>query len=195
MGEYLSMLSLYTASDAEESYNKVKLMTIHAAKGLEYPVVFVVGMNEGLMPSSRTTTAAMMEEERRIAYVALTRAKDYLFMTDAEGQNFDNSYRLPSRFLFNIPRDLYNMEGQIDKSLMNMLESKVETDKKKFEVPVSSILDTIEDRETIKVDSRIRHKIYGEGTVMRITDGAYVILFDEVGIKGIKSDSNKIEKI
>lgn len=195
LGEYLSMLSLYTASDAEESYNKVKLMTIHAAKGLEYPVVFVVGMNEGLMPSSRTTTAAMMEEERRIAYVALTRAKDYLFMTDAEGQNFDNSYRLPSRFLFNIPRDLYNMEGQIDKSLMNMLESKVETDKKKFEVPVSSILDTIEDRETIKVDSRIRHKIYGEGTVMRITDGAYVILFDEVGIKGIKSDSNKIEKI
>ena len=76
-----------------------------------------------------------------------------------------------------------------------MLEAKVESDKKRFEVPVASILDTIEDRETIKKDSRIRHKIYGEGTVMQVMDGAYVILFDEVGIKGIKSDSNKIEKI
>ena len=195
LGEYLSMLSLYTASDGEENINKVKLMTIHAAKGLEYPVIFVIGMNEGLMPSSRTDSAAMMEEERRIAYVALTRAKEMLFMTDAEGENFDNTYRLPSRFLFNIPRDLYNSEGKIDEYLKRQVEQRIEEDKKKFAVPVSSILDSIEDRDTIKKDSRIRHKIFGEGTVMQIANGAYVILFDEVGIKGIKMDSNKIEKI
>ena len=121
LGNYLSMLSLYTSSDEEETPNKVKLMTIHAAKGLEYPIVFVVDMNEGIMPSSRTTCAAMMEEERRIAYVAMTRAKELLFMVDAEGSNYDNTYRLPSRFIFNIPRDKFDSEGKIDEMLIRQL--------------------------------------------------------------------------
>ena len=75
------------------------------------------------------------------------------------------------------------------------MDKKKKDDKKKFAVPVSSILDSIEDRDTIKKDSRIRHKIFGEGTVMQIVNDAYVVMFDEVGIKGIKTDSNKIEKI
>ena len=195
LGDYLSMLSLYTSSDEEETPNKVKLMTIHAAKGLEYPIVFVVDMNEGIMPSSRTTCAAMMEEERRIAYVAMTRAKELLFMVDAEGSNYDNTYRLPSRFIFNIPRDKFDSEGKIDEMLIRQLETKVNQDKGRFGEATSSILDTITDRTTITQGTRIRHKIFGEGTVMQIVNDAYVVMFDEVGIKGIKTDSNKIEKI
>ena len=195
LGNYLSMLSLYTSSDEEETPNKVKLMTIHAAKGLEYPIVFVVDMNEGIMPSSRTTCAAMMEEERRIAYVAMTRAKELLFMVDAEGSNYDNSYRLPSRFIYNIPRDKFDSEGKIDEMLIRQLESKVNMDRGRFGESTSSILDTITDRTTITQGTRIRHKIFGEGTVMQIVNDAYVVMFDEVGIKGIKTDSNKIEKI
>lgn len=195
LGEYLSMLSLYTNADREEKVDTVKLMTVHAAKGLEFPVVFVIGMNEGLMPSSRTNTIEMMEEERRIAYVAMTRAKELLFLSDAEGENFDKSYRLPSRFLFNIPRDLYNSEGKMDEYLVKQTQMKIMEDEKKLVKPTSSILDAIVDMTSIQANDRVRHMTFGEGTVMQITSDAYVILFDEVGLKGIRLDSSKIEKI
>ena len=195
LADYLSMLSLYTNADNEEKPDTVKLMTIHAAKGLEFPVVFVIGMNEGLMPSSRTVTADMMEEERRIAYVALTRAKELLFLSDAEGENFDRSYRLPSRFLLNIDRDLYNSEGKIDEYLLKRTQEKIDEDARKMGQITSSILDSVMDINKIEVQSRVRHSSFGEGTVMQILDEAYVILFDEVGIKGIRRDSKKIEKI
>ena len=195
LGEYLSMLSLYTSSDSSESGNKVKLMTVHGAKGLEYPVVFVVDMNEGIMPSSRTVTVDELEEERRIAYVALTRAKDLLFMTDAEGENYDKSYRLPSRFLFNIPRDVCNLEGKIDEYVLQQLAVKVKEDNNKMKRSSYSILNNIEDTETIKEGTRVRHTVFGEGTVIKIVDGAYAIMFDTVGVRGIRSDSDKIEKI
>ena len=195
LGEYLSMLSLYTNADREEKIDTVKLMTIHAAKGLEFPIVFVVGMNEGLMPSSRTNSIEMLEEERRIAYVAMTRAKELLFLSDAEGENFDRSYRLPSRFLFNIPRDLYNSEGKMDEYLVKQTQMKVMEDERKLVKPTSSILDSISDMNSIQINNRVRHSSFGEGTVMQITNDAYVILFDEVGLKGIRLDSKKIEKI
>lgn len=195
LADYLGMLALFTSSDTEEDLNKVKLMTIHAAKGLEYPIVFVIGMNEGLMPSSRTNSAEMLEEERRIAYVAMTRAKEILFLSDAEGENFDRTYRLPSRFLFNIPRDLYNSEGKLDAYLVKQTQLKVEEDDRKLGKPTSNILDSITDRNTIKKDSRVRHSTFGEGTVMQVAEGVFVILFDNVGIKGIKSDSTKLEII
>ena len=195
LGEYLSLLSLYTNSDKEEKPDTVKLMTIHGAKGLEFPVVFVIGMNEGLMPSSRTSTADMMEEERRIAYVALTRAKELLFLSDAEGENFDRSYRLPSRFLLNIDRDLYNSEGKIDDYLLKRTKEKIDDDARKMGQVTSSILDAVSDINTISMNSRVRHSTFGEGTVMQILPDAYVILFDDIGIKGIRKDSKKIEKI
>ncbi len=195
LADYLSMLSLYTNSDNEEKPDTVKLMTIHAAKGLEFPIVFVIGMNEGLMPSSRTVTADMMEEERRIAYVALTRAKELLFLSDAEGENFDRSYRLPSRFLLNIDRDLYNSEGKIDEYLLKRTQEKVDEDAKKMGTVVSTILDSVSDINKIEIQSRVRHSTFGLGVVMQILNEAYVILFDEVGVKGIRKDSNKLEKI
>jgi DNA helicase-2/ATP-dependent DNA helicase PcrA len=92
--------------------NKVTLMTLHAAKGLEFPVVFIVGMEEGLFPHSRSLfDVSQLEEERRLAYVGITRAKDILYLTYAGrrlyfGQRTNNP---PSRFIIDIPEDL--LEG------------------------------------------------------------------------------------
>lgn len=195
LGEYLGLLSLYTNSDKEEKQDAVKLMTIHAAKGLEYPIVFVTDMNEGILPSARTITRDMMEEERRIAYVAMTRAKEFLFLTDAEGENYDKSYRIPSRFLLNIPRDRIDTEGRMDDYLIKQTEQKMDEDARKIKKASSSILDSINDMYSIKIGNKVRHKTFGEGTVMQLLDDAYVILFDNVGLKGIRKDSTKIEKI
>ena len=195
LSDYLSMLSLYTNTDKETKQDAVTLMTIHGAKGLEYPIVFVIGMNEGIMPNSKASSVDMLEEERRIAYVALTRAKDMLFMSDAEGENFDNSYRLPSRYLLNIPRDLYNAEGKVDEYLLKQTRDKMQKEDGMKVGVRSTILESIQDVHTIEVNSRVRHTTFGEGTVMQITDAAYVILFDGVGIKGIKKDTQKLEKI
>jgi DNA helicase-2/ATP-dependent DNA helicase PcrA len=89
--------------------SRITLMTIHAAKGLEFPVVFIVGMEEGLFPHSRTIlNPNELEEERRLCYVAATRAKDHLFLTYTKFRNIfgSHSINLPSRFIGEIPTDL-----------------------------------------------------------------------------------------
>jgi hypothetical protein len=91
----------------------VKLMTVHAAKGLEFPYVFLVSMEEGVFPSKKTRDRKGMEEERRLAFVAVTRAKDGLFISDSEGKNFDGSFRFPSRFILDIDKDLLNYETEL----------------------------------------------------------------------------------
>ena len=195
LGEYLSMLSLYTNEDREEKPDRVKLMTIHGSKGLEFPVVFVIGMNEGILPNSKISGIADMEEERRVAYVAMTRAKEMLFLSDAEGENFDKSYRIPSRFLLNIPRDLYNSEGNIDNYLWQQTKDKMDKDEEKFAGETLSILDSIVDTHKINIRDRVRHELYGDGVVMNILNDAYVIAFDTAGLKGIRTNSTKLIKI
>ena len=111
---------MFTDLSRRERADSVKLMTIHAAKGLEFPYVFVCGLNEGIFPSQRSRDRRDIEEERRIAYVAFTRAGDGLFLTDSEGFNFDGSPRAPSRFLLNIDPKLFDHDGRIDPALWNI---------------------------------------------------------------------------
>lgn len=99
---YLSHVALFTNNDAADNSDKVKLMTVHSAKGLEFPYVFLCAMNEGVFPSKKTDTIQKMEEERRLAFVAMTRAQKGLYLSEAEGRNFDSSPRYPSRFLMDI---------------------------------------------------------------------------------------------
>lgn len=99
---YLSHVALFTNSDAADNSDKVKLMTVHSAKGLEFPYVFLCAMNEGVFPSKKTDTIQKMEEERRLAFVAMTRAQKGLYLSEAEGRNFDGFPRYPSRFLLDI---------------------------------------------------------------------------------------------
>ena len=83
---YLSHVALFTNSDVESAQDKVKLMTVHAAKGLEFPYVFLCQMNEGVFPSRKTSTAEGMEEERRLAFVAMTRAEKGLYLGGRRSQ-------------------------------------------------------------------------------------------------------------
>ena len=103
---YLVQTALFTSGDNDDLRDRVKLMTVHSAKGLEFPYVFLCAMNEGIFPSRKTRTIQAMEEERRLAFVAVTRAKRGLFISEAEGRNHDGSPRYPSRFVLDIDKTL-----------------------------------------------------------------------------------------
>ncbi len=103
---FLQEVSLYTDQDAyAESGELITLMTLHNAKGLEFPVVFIVGMEEGVFPHQRSIDEQNVEEERRLAYVGITRAMDRLYLVHARARNLwgGSMYNLPSRFLTEIP--------------------------------------------------------------------------------------------
>lgn len=118
--EFLQQIALMSAEDAEKSCEAVKLMTIHASKGLEFPVVFAIGFSEGIFPSSKTIEERKklgLEEERRLCYVAITRAMETLFIMDSEGQSQQGIKKLPSRFLYEIGEKNYERIGRISDEL------------------------------------------------------------------------------
>lgn len=107
--DFLADATLMSSADEASDNNSVTLMTMHAAKGLEFPVVFLVGMEDGLFPSARADDEAALEEERRLAYVGMTRAMKKLFLTYAASRySFgERSYNMPSRFLLELGYDPY----------------------------------------------------------------------------------------
>lgn len=168
---YLNHVALFTNADTGEPGDQVKLMTVHAAKGLEFPYVFLCSMNEGIFPSRKVRTLPGMEEERRLAFVAFTRAEKGLYLSEADGRNFDGSPRYPSRFLL-----------EIDPSLLSFTEPPEEGPLQEAQnfIRHSQSLLPEEEAPILPEGQRIRHFLFGEGTVLE-TDrdkGAYVILFD-----------------
>lgn len=118
--EFINQISLQSEDEGEAECDMVKLMTIHAAKGLEFPNVFVVGFTEGIFPSSKTIEERKemgLEEERRLCYVAITRAEERLFLLDSEGYTQNEKQKLPSRFLKEIGEENYIRIGTISKEL------------------------------------------------------------------------------
>ena len=109
LSDFLADATLMSSADESSEDNAVTLMTMHAAKGLEFPVVFIVGMEDGLFPSARVEDEAGLEEERRLAYVGMTRAMKKLFLTYAASRyNFGSrSYNMPSRFLIELGYNPY----------------------------------------------------------------------------------------
>lgn len=170
--EYLQSIALYTNSDKEQDKETVKMMTIHTAKGLEFPYVFVCGVNEGIFPSKHVDTEDMLEEERRMAYVACTRAERGLYISDAEGLNYDDSFRYPSRFIFNIDRDAIDYVNELPQRLVDDTKSYIAANEARI-YPSDTEL---------KPGDRVRHKVFGEGVITDIRGdiGCYVIKFDKV---------------
>ncbi len=125
--DYLQDIALYTNQDYRKDTPAVKLMTVHQAKGLEFPYVFVVGLSEGIFPSMRTIREYKKngeEEERRLMYVAVTRAQRALFLTESEGFNVSTKMsKYPSRFLAEIRRELFVTEGVMPESLWRGTEN------------------------------------------------------------------------
>ena len=173
LGNYLDHAALFTNMDQTEKSQAVKLMTVHAAKGLEFPVVFLCGLSEGIFPGKRANTREKLEEERRLAYVAFTRARDRLLLSDAAGTNYDGSFRYPSRFLFNAEEENLDYVAQLDPDLVeDAMEHIRKTED--MDIPRRKHDDT--------VGKRVRHPVFGEGTVIGIPRGqeGYIVQFDKI---------------
>ncbi len=169
--DYLRHVALFTNTDVEDTGNKVKMMTVHASKGLEFPHVFLCGMNEGIFPSRKTASAHAMEEERRLAFVALTRAKDALYLTEAEGRTFDGSPRYPSRFILDIDPSCLDFTRKPDDTLIAAA--------RRYAHHQDELYSEISD--LLPIGTKITHPVFGNGEVLEINEEkrAYLIHFDQ----------------
>ncbi len=186
---YLNHVALFTNADAAEPGDKVKLMTVHAAKGLEFPYVFLCGMNEGIFPSRRTKTLPAMEEERRLAFVAMTRAEKRLFLTEAEGRNTDGSPRYPSRFILDIDPGCVEYTAPPREELI--------ADAREYIAVTEKYLPENLESQTFSVGDRVAHDILGPGTVVEVdTDkAAHIVRFDGMDTSRAISFRAKLKKL
>ena len=189
--DFLATISLLSDVDKTEDIdNSVTLLTVHSAKGLEFPIVFMVGMEEGLFPISRALDdETELEEERRLCYVAITRAEKSLFITHAKLRTIygNTNYSLPSRFISEIP------EGYTASS-MDRGRIKA-SDYKKQLVKVHdytkginrAIYQSNNNNTDVDLGDKVSHKKWGVGTIVQIKerddDKEIVIAFDKVGLK------------
>ena len=162
LGNYLDHAALFTNMDQTEKAQAVKLMTIHTAKGLEFPAVFLCGLSEGIFPGKRANTREKLEEERRLCYVAFTRAKDRLFLSDAAGANYDGSFRYPSRFLFNAEKENVDYAVPLDPEIEERTLDQIRRTESGDIKPASV---------NEKVGKRVVHPVFGEGIVIGIPRG------------------------
>jgi len=172
MEHYLAHVALFTNADEADTSDQVKLMTVHAAKGLEFPCVFLCGMNEGIFPSRKVKDLAGMEEERRLAFVAMTRAEKQLFLSAAEGRNFDGSPRYPSRFVLDVEPGLIEYEIPLPEGLIEQARRDIRFKEEFMPENLPQLM--------LGEGSRIRHGHLGEGVILKADHDkqAYLIRFD-----------------
>jgi DNA helicase-2/ATP-dependent DNA helicase PcrA len=213
---FLDKVSLVTDVDLyEDKGNRVSLMTLHCAKGLEFPLVFIVGMEDGLLPHHRRGDEMEdLEEERRLFYVGMTRAKERLFLSRAEKRYTFGVGRanLPSRFLDEIPMELIHLEEREEKleGLFSQearwddhfSQSQTLGDERTEEVsstPGEGIVLSPEGFFPLKMGMRVRHPKFGEGKVKSVEgtdeDQKATIVFQSVGSKRLKVRNANLEII
>ena len=185
---YLAHVALFTNADAQDQGDKVKLMTVHAAKGLEFPHVFLCGMNEGIFPSRKVRTLPGMEEERRLAFVALTRAERGLYLSASQGRNFDGSPRYPSRFLLDIDQELLTFVLPPQEGLIHEAREYIDR---------SWTYLAEDDGTALPVGQRVRHAVFGPGTVLDADMDlrSHVVQFDGMETPRRISFRAKLERI
>jgi len=204
LGGFVDRLSLL--SEADEAQGKkdahVWMMTMHAAKGLEFPVVIVAGLEEGLFPHSRSTEdEEELEEERRLCYVGLTRARERLILTSAARRRVFGDYQStePSRFLDEIPPDLMRRIEPVVAPSWNSTRYETknpyarrfgQSNRKKEVEPTPFASYENEDQSSssgLRVGRRVRHKQFGVGSIMAIEDQGddtrVTVKFNAVGTK------------
>lgn len=172
--DFLENVALVSdVDDFESSDSKVTLMTLHAAKGLEFPVVFLTGLDEGLFPHSRTLMdPAQVEEERRLAYVGITRAERRLYVTNAVTRTMYGriSAYMPSRFLAEIPPQF--MEDYHRKSAMPQSRTTAVPGKQRVSILTKPVASSLPKKhavtDTFAKGDKVRHKIWGIGTVLDV---------------------------
>lgn len=186
---YLKSVAMLSNMDIADSHDRVKLMTVHTAKGLEFPYVFLCSMSEGIFPSKKVNTLEGMEEERRLAFVAITRAEKGLYLSEAAGRNFDGSPRYPSRFILDIDRDLLHFTEAPKAGLLKEAESYIQL--------VDSHFKRSDDAAVFHIGDRVRHRAFGLGTIQDVDldQSAYTIRFDDLPTERRLSLRVKMEKV
>lgn len=171
---YLSHVALFSNLDKAKDSNKVKMMTVHAAKGLEFENVFLCGMNEGIFPSRKVKSLAEMEEERRLCFVAITRAKKRLYISERQGINLNGSPLYPSRFILDIGNDFLDLPKQPDEELIKRTE--------KYVLQNENIMEESENFLKFKIGDEVKHIVFGIGEILEIDDGKkfFVIKFEGI---------------
>lgn len=203
--DFLENVALVSdVDDFESSDSKVTLMTLHAAKGLEFPVVFLTGLDEGLFPHSRTLMdPAQVEEERRLAYVGITRAERQLYVTNAITRTMYGriSAYMPSRFLAEIPPQL--MEDYHRKSAMPQSRTTAVPGKQRVSILTKPVASSLPKKhavtDTFAKGDKVRHKIWGIGTVLDVIgEGPNMqmkIQFPTKGVRQVVVKYAPLEKI
>ncbi|MBQ8943448.1 MAG: ATP-binding domain-containing protein, partial [Clostridia bacterium] len=206
---FLEEAALYSDADrAEDDQPAVNMMTIHSAKGLEFPVVFLVGAEENIFPSQRSKdNVSQLEEERRLAYVGITRAKKNLYLTRAKSRMMFGSTRFnpPSRFIEEIPENLLEIKDLTYKtpvrtavsSRYGYTEKPVNFHPKHYETP--KLTEPTGAGIVFNIGDSVVHKAFGEGVVLNVTpvgnDNLLEIAFNKAGTKKIMANFAKIEKM
>ena len=203
--DFLENVALVSdVDDFESSDSKVTLMTLHAAKGLEFPVVFLTGLDEGLFPRSRTLMdPAQVEEERRLAYVGITRAERQLYVTNAVTRTMYGriSAYMPSRFLAEIPPQF--MEDYHRKSAMPQSRATAVPGKQRVSILTKPVASSLPKKhavtDTFAKGDKVRHKIWGIGTVLDVIgEGPNMqmkIQFPTKGVRQVVVKYAPLEKI
>jgi DNA helicase II / ATP-dependent DNA helicase PcrA len=181
----LALISDIDTVDDEE--DQVLLMTIHGSKGLEYPVVFLIGMEEGVFPHSRSLSEPeQMEEERRLCYVGITRAEEELYITNAKKRTLygKTNYNAPSRFIKEIPSHLIHHENE-EESNDNPFHIKTKVQ--------------AEEKTEWKIGDKIIHRKWGRGIVVNIKgtgDATEIdVTFPSVGVRRLLAKFAPIERL
>lgn len=200
----LTLVSDLDSLDEVDESHQVTLMTLHSAKGLEFPVVFLIGMEEGLFPHSRALNdEEEMEEERRLAYVGITRAEKRLYLTRAQSRRLYGRFQNnpESRFLHELPETLLERSGKARKPMpWNPVESPGKLPVNGFSSKPKPKLAQSSGAETVgwNVGDKANHKKWGQGTVVQTRgEGDQLevdIAFPEVGIKRLLAKFAPIEK-
>lgn len=184
--DYLQNIALYTDKTSEDASDGVNLLTVHSAKGLEFDVVFVVGLSENIFPSRMSLESGIkgLEEERRLAYVAYTRARKQLFLTDNSAYSFVTSTsKTPSRFI-----------EEIDEKCIRHLNEELKKQFSIFDEPIK-MRQTAPSKTKYKAGDIVIHTVFKEGVVIKESDGILEIAFPHPhGIKKILASHPSITK-
>jgi len=181
LAEFLEQVSLVSEQDEyDEESGSVTLMTLHNAKGLEFPVVFIIGLEDGVFPHYRSMgDPAQLEEERRLMYVGVTRARERLYLTFAWSRTLfgSTSYSPPSRFLGEIPIEFIRALEEGDLVLAG--DSSVS--------PIRAAVEGVREIPQISAGDTVRHDRWGEGVVLTVSgsgsDAEATVRFEEAGEK------------
>ncbi len=200
LGQYLEDISLMSEQDDINSAveDKVLLMTLHSAKGLEFPVVFLVGLEEGIFPSFYAEAEGNLDEERRLCYVGITRAEEELYITHAEFRFRFGKQKVnrASIFIEEMPEDmLESKNGRIKKDYVKNQE-KVSRVKTKANITKPVMVNEYS-ADDFMIGTKIKHSFFGKGTIIKIDkdgdDAELVVAFDSKGIKKLLLSMSQID--